>query len=82
MGRLYGLTWPGDSSIAINNYYLSGSYFVAGFKVNGTPYTARSIYPLGDWTPFQHDPFYQGPGRSLWDIETGYHDFLSSGNEP
>ncbi len=72
----YGYDWPGDSSI--HNYYLWGSYFHIGAKVNGQVYVTSSTYPLdqGEWAPTD-EPMNCGPGVSDYDVTASWQDFAS-----
>lgn len=72
-GGYYGLSWPGGA--AVNNYYLWGSYFTIGAKVEGTPYVSYHNYPMGNWSPSEDPPIYVGPGKSPLDIVMAFDDF-------
>jgi hypothetical protein len=73
---LYGLSWPGNDSI--NNYYLWGSYFIVGAKVEGAYYVTMHNYPMGEWSPSEDSPEYAGPGVSPYDVVVYWDDFYDN----
>ncbi len=70
---LWGLSWPGGA--AVNNYYLWGSYFTVGYKVNGIPYVTNHNYPMGEWYPCEDFQTTTGPGKSPFDVVTCFQDY-------